>query len=165
MAARKFVNSTSFGRITIERSASVAPGFADAFDIAGSGIHRGMNIEIAFVCSDEESFAQLLPFAEQFWNQRSVHFKTFREYAVSKLHEPLNESLDSGQKEPTQFTKKELNQTLKAPNGLTFWESESETDMLVCDLGFGNDLMEHEYIIVRLAQDGSVIEGEVRTLL
>ena len=165
MTANKFVNSPYFGRIKIERSVSATPGFADAFDISGSGVHRGMNIEIAFMCNEEESFTQLLPFAEQFWKQRAEHFRTFREYAVAKLHETLNECLDCGQTEPTQFTKDELNQMLETPNGLTFWESESETDILICDLGFGNDLMEHEYIIVRFSQDGSVIEGEVRTLL
>ena len=47
-----------------------------------------------------------------------------------------------------------------------FYNGSSESDFLCCDVGFGGDkLAEHEYIRVRIDQNGNVIEGEVATLL
>ena len=155
------VNSPVLGEIKIERSSN-----SNELWIMGSCRHRGQNIELIFLCSDVEEFERLLPLAEQFWKQRVRHFKTFREYAAIELLEELNGCLDCGQPDPLQYSQNQLRKTLRMPTGLMFYNGSSESDFLCCDVGFGGDkLAEHEYIRVRIDQNGNVIEGEVATLL
>ena len=156
MAKESIVHSSVFGDL------KVIPG--QDWWILGSCEYLGQPVEICFLCSGEETFARLLPFAEKIWKQRNRHFKAFREHAIELL-EQLNACLDCGEESPPQLTKPQFGELLKVPSGLSFILLDESDTYLTYSIGKGDSFFEHQYVEVWIGEDGKVVGSQVKSLL
>ena len=158
MSTESIARSSVFGDIKIVRGKN--------WSISADSQHLGQSIEIAFLCDNDETLEKLLSFAEGFWKQRELHFKTFEDQAVVKLLQNLNDCLDRGQTNPPNFTETEFRQFLRTPSGLTFLMTGLPSPSPTCIVGAGNDpRLEHEYIQVFIGEDGVAGDAEIMSLL